>query len=134
MSGLVELGLTVSGRNATPTIEQGATAVLSGAGQGVVPVGGAAIKGPAGMAQDAALGTFFNAVTGANAAPITGITGAAAAPAPVAADALSVTGATATAGGEVAGTTAEDFAGGVGFVKLGYDGLSFLYGYIAACR
>ncbi|HEV2177375.1 MAG TPA: RHS repeat-associated core domain-containing protein [Terriglobia bacterium] len=131
-SGAEVLGQTIFG-NETPTGSQVATTLVGGAGLGIVPVGGPGMQGPAGMAQDAAAGAFFNSVTGAGSAPITGITGAAAQSAPVAADALSVTGATVNLGAEAAGTGAETFAFGVAAAKVGFDLSTFLYGFVVAC-
>jgi hypothetical protein len=75
------------------------------------------VKGPAGVIQDAAVGAAYTAARGLNEAPITGITAAAA-----------------NAAGEGAATSAEGFAFGVGFAKIGFDASTFLYGLYQGCK
>ncbi len=116
MSAFADLGLILAGERA-PTASSFATHSLIGIGQGI-PSESNVVKGPAGVIQDAAVGTAYSAARGLNEAPITGITGAAF-----------------QAGGETAATGAESFAAGVGIAKfVGVDLGTFLYGYFGACH
>ena len=114
VSAFANLFLIVAGEKA-PTAKSFATHSLIGVGQGY-PSKSPVVKGPAGVIQDAAVGGAYTAVRGLKDAPITGITGAAA-------DAV----------GEGAASGAEGFAMGVGVLKIGFDALTFGYGYYEGC-
>jgi RHS repeat-associated protein len=124
VSGLVNLGLFISG-DSTPTTSQLAGVALKGAAQGIpVPPGNPGLSGAVGqvrgLAVQGAVSAAYNAITGVGAEPIElGITAA---------------GTIATPAVQLGAETLSNIAFGVGIAKFAFDASTVLYGYFVACR
>ena len=123
VSGLVNLGLFVSGSK-TPTASQLASIPLKGAAQGIpVPPGNPGLSGAVGQVRSIAVqGAFsgaYNAIAGVGAEPIElGIT---------------ATGTVATPVAQLGAETLSNVAFGVGVAKFAFDFSTVAYGYLFAC-
>ncbi len=124
VSGLVNLGLFVSGSK-TPTVSQLASIPLKGAAQGIpVPPGNPGLSGAVGqirgMAVQGAVSGAYNSIAGVGAAPIElGITAAGTVATPVA---------------QLSTQTLTNVATGVGLAKFAFDLTTFAYGYAFGCN
>jgi RHS repeat-associated protein len=124
VSGLVNLGLFISG-DATPTIAQLASIPLKGAAQGIpVPPGNPGLSGAVGqvrgLAVQSAVAGSYNAIAGVGQETIElGITASGTVATPVA---------------QLGAETLSNVAFGVGVAKFGLDASTFLYGYFVACH
>ncbi len=124
VSGLVNLGLFVSG-NKTPTVAQLAAIPLKGAAQGIpVPPGNPGLSGAVGQLRSLGVQSVtagaYNAFTGAGAETIElGIT---------------ATGTVATPVAQLGAETLSNVAFGAGVAKFAFDFSTVAYGYLFACQ
>ncbi len=124
VSGLVNLGLFISG-DATPTAGQLASVPLKGAAQGIpVPPGDPGLSGAVGqlrgMAVQSAVAGTYNAIAGVGQETIElGIT---------------ATGTVATPVAQLGTQSLSNVAFGAGIAKFAFDASTVLYGYFVACK